>query len=90
MVDRCTKDQQRRALKPLISQEKNADRDLGRWLGWVLSRSQGTPWFNERIKGRLGVLESTTKEHLTSLAREYLGQDAAYVFHIVGDKPADN
>lgn len=85
-----TKDQHRRALKPLISQEKNADRDLGRWLGWVLSRSQGTPWFNERIKGRLGVLESTTKEHLTSLAREYLGQDAAYVFHIVGDKPAEN
>jgi zinc protease len=76
-------DQFKRALKPLISQQKEYQRDPGHWLGWVLSRSQGTPWFNERMKGRQAVLESTTVEDLNRLAQEYFKAEKAVVAQVM-------
>ena len=81
--DGISKDQLKRALRPLIHQEKEYLKDPGHWNGWVLTRSQGTPWFNERMLGRLEVLESTELEALQALASRYLQTDRAVIAQIL-------
>ena len=76
-------DMLKRALKPKLSELKNNLKEPNYWLGFVLSRSQGTPWMNERMEGEMEVLEATSLEDLKSLAGVYLDPAGAIFVQIV-------
>ncbi len=79
----CSKDMLKRALKPKISQFKDSLKDPNYWLGFLLSRSQGTPWVNDRMKRKLEVLELITTEDMDELAREYFDPNEAIFARVV-------
>ena len=76
-------DMLKRALKPKMSELKNNLKEPNYWLGFVLSRSQGTPWMNDRMKGEMEVLEATSLEDLKELAAAYLNPEQAIFVQIL-------